>query len=747
MFSVARELGISMDHIESCLKENGYGSALKGKGLDTALTEPEVNQALLGRSKSDRVTTSRVDTFRKKRREREAEFAKTRSEEEEAAPIWLAVAPSTKRSTPPQSIIRNPVTRRPAPTAPKPPVAKQPIEKPQRAALEPSAEVPRVQAPTTMVKAVPPEPVASPHSAKMPMTEPEAYQARAGRYKGDRPTASQVDTLPKERMRLEAELSAVRPTNDRHEVDFLVIGSGVAGLWFALHVADHGSVVIVTKKERAESNTNYAQGGIAAVLSASDSCESHLQDTLIAGAGLSDPQVTRIVVTEGPGQVRALMDKGASFTRSGGALHMGREGGHSAARIVHAQDATGWEVERALLAAIHDHPNIRVLEYHFAVDLITQHHLGQVVTRLRPDVSCFGAYVCEEPTGMVHTFLAKVTMLATGGSGAVYLHTTNPPIATGDGVAMAYRAKARIANMEFVQFHPTALYRGLAARRGGGQAFLVSEALRGHGAVLVNQAGSRFMLEYDARAELASRDIVARAIDDQLKQRGDDCVFLDISHRPREEVERHFPNIAAACRKEGFDLAAEPVPVVPCAHYQCGGVVADHFARTSITGLMAAGETACSGLHGANRLASNSLLEALVFSRRAASAAIELAKNRQICQLVPDWDASGTQQPQEQVLLSHNLDALQRVMWDYVGIVRTTFRLERALRRTRLLYEEVEAFYRQTRLTSALCELRNMIAVSYLIIRSAQMRRESRGLHYTLDYPDTVDAECRPTYM
>ncbi len=533
---------------------------------------------------------------------------------------------------------------------------------------------------------------------------------------------------------------------DRFKYDFLIIGSGVAGLWYALHVADHGRVAIVTKKEQAESNTNYAQGGIAAVLASEDSYESHVQDTLVAGAGLSDPAVTRIVVTEGPAEVKALMALGASFTREAGALHLGREGGHSVPRIVHARDATGYEVERALLAAIQRHSAITVFEYHYAVDLITEHHLGQMVTKLRPDIGCYGAYIYDERADVVHVFLAKVTMLATGGSSAVYLHTTNPPIATGDGVAMAYRAKARISNMEFVQFHPTALYQG-EDQRAGARGFLISEAVRGHGARLLNQAGERFMPAYDQRAELAPRDIVARAIDDQLKQRGDDYVLLDISHKPRQEIEAYFPTIAAACLARGLDMASDPLPVVPSAHYQCGGVVTDHHARTSIGGLLATGEVACTGLHGANRLASNSLLEALVFSRRAAKVAVQLMAARPINKAVPDWDDTGTERPQERILLSHNRDELQRVMWDYVGIVRSTFRLDRAFRRTRLLYEEVEEFYQRTRLGSGLCELRNMIAVAYLIIRSAQMRRESRGLHYTVDYPIPVDGECRPSFV
>ena len=529
---------------------------------------------------------------------------------------------------------------------------------------------------------------------------------------------------------------------ERYSFDYLVIGSGVAGLWFALQVAGSGRVAIVTKKEQAESNTNYAQGGIAAVLTSQDSYESHIEDTLIAGAGLSDPEATRIVVTEGPEQVRALMHLGATFTRTGTALHFGREGGHSRPRIVHAKDATGQEVERALLAAIQAHPSIEVFEYHYAIDLITEHHLGQVVTKLRPDINCYGAYIYDEGLDKVHTFLAKVTLLATGGSGAVYLHTTNPSIATGDGVAMVYRAKGRISNMEFVQFHPTALYQGTT-----GKALLISEAVRGHGGYLLNQSGERFMKEYDPNVELAPRDIVARAIDDQLKQRGEEYVLLDISHKPTEEILEHFPMISDACKERGLDITSEPIPVVPSAHYQCGGVQTDLFARTSISGLLAAGEVACTGLHGANRLASNSLLEALVFSNRAAQAARMLVKSRTFNEAVPDWDASGTQQPQEQVLLSHNRDELQRVMWNYVGIVRSTFRLERAFRRTRLLYQEVEEFYQHTRPSSGLCELRNMIAVAYLIIRSAMLRRESRGLHYTLDYPKPIDAECRPSIV
>lgn len=523
--------------------------------------------------------------------------------------------------------------------------------------------------------------------------------------------------------------------------DFLVLGSGSAGLSYALRVAEHGSVAIVTKKNTIESNTNYAQGGIAAVLDEHDSFADHVNDTLEAGAGLCDRDIVEMVVREGPAQIRELIRLGASFTQEEGHLHLGREGGHSADRIVHAADATGREIERALVARVREHPNIDIFEYHFALELLTEHHLGQHVTRLRSDVNCFGAYVLDSKANRVKQFLARVTLLATGGSGHVYLHSTNPDIATGDGVAMAYRAKARIANMEFVQFHPTSLYHPDA------DSFLISEAVRGDGGMLYNQAGERFMPSYDPRAELAPRDIVARAIDDQLKQRGEAFVYLDISHRSPDHIQQHFPTIQERCKRFGIDITREPIPVVPAAHYQCGGVITNAQAETSIAGLLACGEVACTGLHGANRLASNSLLEALVFAERAAETAIPLARRRTFAETIPAWDESGTTDPEAWVLVSHNRDELRRVMAHYVGIVRTNLRLERASRRTKLLYEETEAFYRQSRVSVSLCELRNMIAVAYLIIRSAQMRHESRGLHYTLDYPETVQSERRATLV
>lgn len=524
--------------------------------------------------------------------------------------------------------------------------------------------------------------------------------------------------------------------------DFLVLGSGAAGLSFALEVADHGIVAVVTKKEAEESNTRYAQGGIAAVFQDDDSFDQHVRDTIEAGAGLCDPDVVRIVVSEGPARIESLREHGASFTEQGGGeLHLGREGGHQKHRIVHAADATGFEVGRSLLERVKAHPNIRLFEHHFAMELITEHHIGQHVTRLRPDINCFGAYIYDEKADQIITFLAKVTLLATGGAGRVYLHTTNPEVATGDGIAMAYRAKARLANMEFVQFHPTTLFHEEA------DSFLISEAVRGEGARLLNLSGDRFMPAYDQSAELAPRDIVARAIDDQLKSRGESNVLLDITHKSRDFLESHFPNIYRTCRTFGFDMSEDPIPVVPAAHYMCGGVQTNVDGETSINGLLACGEVASTGLHGANRLASNSLLEALVISHRAAEKAIEVAKSSICCPEVPDWDDGGTDNPYEWVLISHNQDEIRRVMWDYVGIVRSVLRLKRAARRTRLLYEETEEFYRKSRVSVGLCELRNIIAVAFMIIRSAQMRHESRGLHFMSDYPESTLAEKRETVI
>jgi L-aspartate oxidase len=523
--------------------------------------------------------------------------------------------------------------------------------------------------------------------------------------------------------------------------DYLILGSGAAGLSVALELARSGSVAIVTKKEAVESNTNYAQGGIAAVMDAGDSIEAHVRDTLVAGAGLCDEQAVRTILADGPERIRELQQGGARFTEHGGALHLGREGGHGTHRIVHAADATGREVERSLLERVKAHPDIRIFEHHMALELITEHHLGHYVSRVTPDIRCFGAYVLSEQDERVMTFLAKVTLLATGGASQVYLHSTNPVVATGDGVAMAYRAKARIANMEFVQFHPTSLYHPDANR------FLISEAVRGAGGKLRNLSGERFMSRYDTREELAPRDIVARAIDDQLKSRGEPHVWLDVTHLDREEIVAHFPTIHAACLGWGIDISHDLIPVVPAAHYMCGGVKTDVDGKTSIRNLYAVGEVACTGLHGANRLASNSLLEALVVGRRAAVSARKDAASTSVDRTIPDWDDSGTTNPTDWILVSHNRDELQRIMWDYVGIVRSSLRLDRARRRIHVLYEETEEFYRKAKVSTALGELRNMIAVAYLIVKSATMRRESRGLHYMTDYPETRGEVAQPTLL
>ncbi len=529
----------------------------------------------------------------------------------------------------------------------------------------------------------------------------------------------------------------------RARYDYLVIGSGVAGLSFALRAAEHGTVCVVTKKESAESNTNYAQGGIAAVMAPGDDVEAHVEDTLISGAGLCHEDVVRMVVTEGPERVRDLIDLGAQFDHDpDGELHLGREGGHSADRIVHATDMTGREIERALLTAVRRSPNISVLEYHYAVNLLTEHQLGAPTAPGDP-LTCFGAYVLDSKTGVVKTVLARATLLAAGGAGQVYQHTTNPPVATGDGIAMAYRARAVVANMEFMQFHPTSLY--LPGADFGGRSFLITEAVRGDGGLLTNLAGERFMPAYDDREELAPRDVVARAIDDQMKKRGDEHVWLDISHKAPEAVLKHFPNIQETLLRHGLDMTAGPIPVVPAAHYTCGGVVVDKAGRTSIAGLFACGEVTCSGLHGANRLASNSLLEALVYAHNAVAPAREHAAATGHEERIPDWDESNAENPSEWILVSHNHEELRRVMQSYVGIVRSTLRLARAARRVALIHRETENFYQRTKLSAELCELRNLAAVAHLIISCAQSRHESRGLHTMADYPETDPAQRHDT--
>jgi len=512
--------------------------------------------------------------------------------------------------------------------------------------------------------------------------------------------------------------------------DFLILGSGIAGLTFALKVAAHRRVAIVTKKDRAESNTNYAQGGIASVTSKEDSFEFHVRDTLAAGAGLCREHVVRTIVEEGPASIAELIEMGMKFSEreapsedGGRELDLGREGGHSKRRILHAKDVTGREIERALLNAVSQQPNIEIFENHIAIDLITTRKLGAA-----NENRCLGAYVFDKKASHVRTFTAPVTLLATGGCGKVYLYTTNPDIATGDGVAMAYRAGATIANMEFVQFHPTCLFHPRA------KSFLISEAVRGEGGVLKTVEGNDFMDAYHPLKSLAPRDIVARAIDTEMKKSGADHVWLDITHKPARFLINRFPNIYQTCLSYGIDMTKDPLPVVPAAHYQCGGVVTDVDGQTDIPGLYAVGEAACTGLHGANRLASNSLLEALVCAHRAAKRVLAQPLPA-ITGSIPLWQSGHATNADELVVVSHNWDEIRRLMWDYVGIVRTNKRLQRAQKRLANLQEEIREYYWNFTVTADLLELRNIATVAELIVRCALMRPESRGLNYNLDFP------------
>ena len=521
----------------------------------------------------------------------------------------------------------------------------------------------------------------------------------------------------------------------RIECDFLVIGSGIAGLSFALRAAGRYSVAVVTKRDISESATKFAQGGIASVFSAEDSIAAHVEDTLTAGAGICHKDVVRMVVEEGPRTIRGLIEWGVNFTTIGGEYDLTREGGHSARRILHAEDITGREIERALVEAVRQHPNVRVYEQHIAIDLVTATKLER---RCLDENRCLGAYVLDILSGDVVTFSARITLLATGGAGKVYLYTSNPDVASGDGVAMAYRAGATIANMEFMQFHPTTLFHPLA------KSFLISEAVRGEGAILRRRDGTAFMEKYHGLKELAPRDIVARAIDNEMKKSGDDCVFLDITHEPADFVRSRFPNIYQTCLEFGLDMTKDWLPVVPAAHYLCGGVAVNIDGATDIAGLYAVGETAFTGLHGANRLASNSLLEAAVYSSRAYShAATIFTSIRKHQDVIPEWDPGTATNSDEMVVVSQNWDEIRRTMWNYVGIVRSDKRLERAMRRIRLIRDEIEEFYWNFIITSDLIELRNIVTVAELIVSCAQQRKESRGLHYNIDYPERDDVNWK----
>ena len=518
------------------------------------------------------------------------------------------------------------------------------------------------------------------------------------------------------------------------KTDVLIIGSGIAGLFAAIKISEFSDVIIVTKKEKTESNPNYAQGGIASVIDQTDSFDKHVNDTLIAGAGLCKKNVVELMVKDGPDRIRELMYLGAQFTMKDGKLDLAREGGHSWPRIVHAKDLTGKEVERALVTKVNNIKNIRVIENSLAIDLITEHNIPTLKNTPLNRRNCYGAYVYDSNIGKVITIQAKVTVLATGGLGQVYQHTTNPMIATGDGFAMAYRSGARIANMEFIQFHPTSFYQ--PNRVNFNTSFLISEAVRGFGALLRTKKGELFMEKYDSRKELAPRDIVARAIDSEMKKSGDEFVFLDITHKPKSEIIQHFPNIYQTCLNAGIDISKEFIPVVPAAHYACGGVVVDNYSQTTINNLFACGEVSMTGVHGANRLASNSLLEAIVFSNRASLKINEILKTfSNPIPFIPDWDESGTLTSDELVLITHSLKEVKQTMWDYVGIVRSNNRLERAKRRIMNLSYEIENLYKKTKVFSDIIELRNLVTCADLIIQCAMQRKESRGLHYTIDYP------------
>ena len=517
-----------------------------------------------------------------------------------------------------------------------------------------------------------------------------------------------------------------------HRFDFLVIGGGIAGLSFALKASSKGSVAIICKTSLDEANTFFAQGGVASVTNLEvDDFDKHIHDTMVAGDWLSDPQAVEKVVKNAPRQIEELISWGVDFDKKeDGSFDLHREGGHSEFRILHHADNTGAEIQESLVKKVKENPKIHIFEYHFALEIITQHHLGKIVTRRTPDITCYGAYVLDEKTGKVEKFLAKATVMATGGVGAVYTTTTNPLIATGDGIAMVYRAKGTVKDMEFIQFHPTALY-----HPGDRPSFLITEAMRGYGAVLKDHEGKEFMYKYDPRLSLAPRDIVARAIDSEMKQAGTDHVYLDVTHKDPEETKKHFPNIYEKCLSLGIDITKDMIPVAPAAHYLCGGIKVDLNGESSIKRLYAIGECSCTGLHGGNRLASNSLIEAVVYADAAFNHAKDAIDGYDFREDVPDWNDEGTVHPEEMVLITQSEKEVNQIMGYYVGIVRSDLRLDRAWNRLDILYEETEKLYRESKPTRDLCELRNIINVAYLIMRQARDRKESRGLHYTVDYP------------
>ncbi|MBO5779860.1 MAG: L-aspartate oxidase [Muribaculaceae bacterium] len=519
-----------------------------------------------------------------------------------------------------------------------------------------------------------------------------------------------------------------------YEYDYLIIGSGIAGMSFALKVAETGRVALLCKTSLEEANTALAQGGIASVTNLEiDNFEKHIHDTMVAGDWLSDPKSVEKVVCNAPEQIEELLNWGVDFDRKeDGTFDLHREGGHSEFRILHHADNTGYEIQQSLIQRVRQHSNIDVFDNHFAIEIITQHHLGKIVTRRTTDITCYGAYVLNQATGSVDTFLSKVTLMATGGAGAVYQTTTNPLIATGDGIAMVYRAKGTVKDMEFIQFHPTALF-----HHGDRPSFLITEAMRGYGAVLRDINGKEFMHKYDSRLSLAPRDIVARAIDNEMKLAGSDHVYLDVTHKDPEETRHHFPNIYKKCLSLGIDITKDYIPVAPAAHYLCGGIAVDYNGESSIKRLYAVGECSCTGLHGGNRLASNSLIEAIVYAEAAANHAKNRIGGYQWRTDVPSWNDEGTRHNEEMVLITQSLKEVNQIMGTYVGIVRSDLRLDRAWNRLDILYEETEKLFKCSKASREICELRNIINVGYLIMRQAKERKESRGLHYTLDYPPT----------